>query len=324
MRILRHYQDVPEDLRGAVVALGNFDGVHLGHQALIAQAQQMARQRGAPFGVVAFEPHPQEFFRPHNAAFRLTPFRIKARLIADLGADVLFALSFDAAMAQMAAEEFVQSVLVEGLGIGGVVVGRDFRFGKGRVGDGGTLMTMGRACGFAVQLYEPVAADPHGAKISSTLIREALKAGQPEEAARLLGHWWTIESHVEHGDKRGRVIGYPTINMRWEGSLAPAYGVYAVRARDLDGDGTLGRYAGVANFGIRPMYELPRPLLETYLLDFEGDLYGRHMAVELIAYLRPEDRFDSLEALKAQIARDIAAARAVLSRTPLMPPPLDR
>ena len=323
MQILRHYDDVPAPLRGAVVALGNFDGVHRGHQALIGQAQQMARSSSAPVGVVAFEPHPQEFFKPNEAAFRLTPFRIKARLIAELGADVLFALAFDAAMAQMTAEEFVRTVLVQGLGVRGVVVGRDFRFGKGRAGDGAMLAALGKAHGFAVHLHAPVAAGTSGVKISSTLIRETLKAGRPEEAARLLGHWWTIESHVEHGDKRGRVIGFPTINMRWEGSLAPAYGVYAVRARDLDGGDRGPRYDGVANFGIRPMYALPQPLLETYLLDFDGDLYGRHMSVELIAYLRPEAKFDSLEALKAQIDRDLAAARQALRQSGLVPPPLD-
>lgn len=323
MHVLRHYDDVPVQLRGAVVALGNFDGVHRGHQALIGQARQMARNSAAAVGVLAFEPHPQEFFKPNEAAFRLTPFRIKARLLAELGADVLFALSFDAAMAQMTAEEFVRTVLVQGLGVSGVVVGRDFRFGKGRAGDGAMLAALGKAHGFSVHLHAPVAAGNSGVKISSTLIRETLKAGRPEEAARLLGHWWTIESHVEHGDKRGRVIGFPTINMRWEGSLAPAYGVYAVRARDLDsGDGG-PRYDGVANFGIRPMYALPQPLLETYLLDFDGDLYGRHMSVELIAYLRPEAKFASLEALKAQIDRDLAAARQALRQSGLVPPPLD-
>ena len=323
MHVLRHYDDVPVQLRGAVVALGNFDGVHRGHQALIGQARQMARNSAAAVGVLAFEPHPQEFFKPNEAAFRLTPFRIKARLLAELGADVLFALSFDAAMAQMTAEEFVRTVLVQGLGVSGVVVGRDFRFGKGRAGDGAMLVALGKAHGFSVHLHAPVAAGNSGVKISSTLIRETLKAGRPEEAARLLGHWWTIESHVEHGDKRGRVIGFPTINMRWEGSLAPAYGVYAVRARDLDsGDGG-PRYDGVANFGIRPMYALPQPLLETYLLDFDGDLYGRHMSVELIAYLRPEAKFASLEALKAQIDRDLAAARQALRQSGLVPLPLD-
>lgn len=326
MRIFRHYTGIPDAFRGAAVALGNFDGVHRGHQALIGEAARHAAALGVPLGVVAFEPHPQEFFHPESAHFRLTPFRIKARLIADLGADVMFALTFDAAMAKKSAQEFVLDVLVHGLGVACVVVGSDFRFGKGRAGDVAVLAYMGEMEGFGVVRFEPVTAKTGGAaggKISSTRIRDALKAGRPEEAAALLGHWWTIESHVEHGDKRGRVIGFPTVNMRWEGSLAPAFGVYAVRAILMDGDNPGPRYDGVANFGIRPMFEIPAPLLETYLFDFSGDLYGKHMAVELVAYLRPEAKFDSLETLKVQIARDIAAAKDALARAGAAPPPLD-
>jgi riboflavin kinase/FMN adenylyltransferase len=321
MRIFRHYQDIPEAYRGASVALGNFDGVHLGHQALIADAARHASAKGAPLGVIAFEPHPQEFFHPEQAAFRLTPFRIKARLIAEQGADVMF----DHALSQMSAQDFVTEVLVKGLGVSSVVVGADFRFGKGRAGDTAVLAYMGEMEGFGVSTIAPVEAQLDGGagKISSTRIREALKAGRPEQAASLLGHWWTIESHVEHGDKRGRVIGFPTINMRWEGSLAPAFGVYAVRASLMDGDEPVSQFDGVANFGIRPMYKIPDPLLETFLFDFSGDLYGKHMSVELISYLRPEAAFDGIEPLKAQIARDIEAANSALARYGLRPPPPD-
>jgi len=320
MRIFRHYDDVPDAFKGAVVALGNFDGVHLGHQALIGEARRLAEERNAPLGVVAFEPHPQEFFRPSSESFRLTPFRTKARLIAEQGADVMYALAFDADMAGKTAQEFVMDVLVEGLGVGHVVVGVDFQFGKGRAGNTTVLSYMGEMEGFGVTVFAPVEAQGHG-KISSTDIRNALKAGKPDEAASLLGHWWTIESHVIPGDQRGRKIGFPTINMKLEGCLEPAYGIYAVRARVLENDVTVAQYDGVASYGIRPMFEVSQPLLETYLFDFSGDLYGRHLAVELIAYLRPEAKYDSLDALKAQIARDCDDARKALASAPLDPPP---
>ena len=311
MRIFRHYHDVPDACRGAVVAVGNFDGVHRGHQALIGEAARLAAERYAPLGVLAFEPHPQEFFRPQAECFRLTPFRTKARLIAELGTDAMYALAFDAEMAKKSAQDFVIDVLIGGLGIGHIVVGPDFRFGKGRAGDTTMLAYMGEMEGFGVSVVEPVADDTHG-KISSTRIREALKSGRPEEAARLLGHYWTIEARVEHGDKRGRTIGVPTANMRLTDCVKPAYGVYAVRATIMEDDEPAGTYGGVANFGIRPMFETPTPLLESWLFDFDGDLYGKHLAVELIAYLRPEAHFDNLETLKKQIAADADAALIAL------------
>jgi riboflavin kinase / FMN adenylyltransferase len=317
MKIFRHFRDVPDAYKGAVVAVGNFDGVHRGHQALIAEARREAESRSAPLGVLAFEPHPQEFFRPSPESFRLTPFRAKARLIADEGADVMYALAFDAEMAARTAQEFVTEVLVEGLGVGAVVVGNDFQFGKGRTGNTTVLAYMGEMEGFGVTVFEPVAAEGHG-KISSTEIREALKAGRPEDAARLLGHWWSIEARVEHGDARGRTIGFPTANMRLDHCLKPAFGIYAVRATIFEDDKPAGRHDGVANFGIRPMFETNVPLLETYLFDFDGDLYGKHLAVELIAYLRPEAKLPDLEALKAQIAIDSAAARKVLAAVPAL------
>ncbi len=318
MRIFRHHRDIPAAYRGAVVTIGNFDGVHLGHQALIGEARRLANDRGTTLGVVAFEPHPQEFFRPTVESFRLTPFRTKARLIAEQGADVLFALSFDAEMAAKSAQDFVLDVLVDGLGIGCVVVGADFQFGQGRSGNTTVLAYMGEMEGFGVHIFEPVLTEGQD-KISSTRIRDALKAGRPEEAARLLGHWWTIEARVEHGDKRGRTIGFPTANMRLDHFLRPAFGVYAVRATIVEDEKALGRYEGVANFGVRPMFETPTPLLETYLFDFAGDLYGKHLAVELIAYLRPEAKLGDIEALKAQIAADGRAARDALKNAGLLP-----
>ena len=314
MKILRHYEDVPAALKGAVVAIGNFDGVHRGHQALIARASVLAKAQGAPLGVLAFEPHPQEFFRPENESFRLTPFRTKARLLAEHGVDILYALSFDASMSKKSAEEFVRNVLVNGLGVRGVVVGADFRFGRGRTGDTTFLAEAGRQFGFAVEIFDTLIA--HDAqKISSSEIRAALKQGHPEIAAKLLGHPWTIEARVEQGDARGRELGFPTANMQLDGYLKPAFGIYAVRATILESEKRLGTHDGVASLGIRPMFKTDVPLLETYLFDFTGNLYGKNLAIELVAYLRPELKFDSVEALQAQMAKDSEAARAVLDRT---------
>lgn len=313
MRIFRHYRDVPDACKGAVVALGNFDGVHLGHQALIGEARRLAHELGAPLGVLAFEPHPQEFFRPSTESFRLTPFRAKARLIAGLGAEFLYALTFDAEMAAKSADEFISDVLIDGLGVKAIVVGEDFQFGKGRAGNVAILNRAGVKHDFGVTVFKPVAAQGHD-KISSTEIRDALKQGRPDAAARLLGHHWSVEARVEHGDKRGRSIGFPTANMKLVDCLQPAFGIYAVRAKILDDDRIVSEHDGVSSFGIRPMFEVDTPLLETYLFDFDGDLYGKHMAVELVAYLRPEAKLDDLEALRTQIAKDSEDARKALAK----------
>lgn len=319
MRIYRHDRDVPDSFKGAVVAVGNFDGVHRGHQALISEARRLATERGAPMGVLAFEPHPQEYFHPSAECFRLTPFRTKARLISELGADVLYALAFDSEMAAKSAPEFVMDVLVNGLAAGHVIVGSDFRFGHGRTGNVTVLSYMGEMEGFGVAVVEPVIDAAHG-KISSTSIRDALRTGRPEEAARLLGHYWMVESRVEHGDKRGRELGFPTANMRLDGTMKPAFGIYAIRAMLMDEDRPKARYEGVASFGIRPMFQTPTPLLETHLFDFNGDLYGQHLAVEFVSYLRAEAKFTSVEMLKAQIEADVASAKRVLVASK---PPLD-
>jgi len=322
LRILRHFEDVADDLRGAVVAIGNFDGVHRGHRALIAEAKRQAEAKGAGLAVLSFEPHPQEFFRAfrqegpdHPECFRLTPLRTKARLLADLGVDVLFALPFDADMARRSPEDFVENILVRSLGISGVVVGHDFEFGQKRAGNLNTLRTLGEKYGFSVTAFDTVTASGDD-KISSTLIRQLLKQAKPEEAARLLGHPWTIEARVEHGDARGRTMGFPTANMHLHHCLAPAYGVYAVRVAILEGDHAVARHDGVANFGIRPMYQVNVPLLETHLFDFDGDLYGKYLSVEMIQYIRPEAKFPSLADLIAQIGADAARARVILAQTP--------
>jgi riboflavin kinase/FMN adenylyltransferase len=318
MRIFRHFDDVPAQLRGAVTAVGNFDGVHLGHRALIGEAARQARESGRPLAVLAFEPHPQEFFKPSTESFRLTPLRMKARLLAELGVDAFFAVPFDAAMAGRTTDVFVRDVLVQGLGVSAVVVGNDFVFGKGRGGNLATLEAEGAAHGFSVTPFRTILAGA-GEKISSTRIREALKAAHPLEAAKLLGRHWAVEARVEHGDGRGKTMGFPTANMHLGHCLAPAFGVYAVRATITDNDVAVESHDGVANFGVRPMYEVAVPLMEAHLFDFDGDLYGRHLSVELVDYIRPEMRFSGLPALIAQIAEDAQTARAVLARCPRLP-----
>jgi len=318
MRIFRHFEDAPAPLRGAVTAVGNFDGVHLGHRALIGEAARQARETGRPLTVLSFEPHPQEFLRPSPESFRLTPLRMKARLLAELGVDAFFAVPFDAAMAARTADVFVRDALVQGLGVSAVVVGEDFVFGKGRGGNLATLQSEGAAHGFSVTPFPTILAGA-GEKISSTRIREALKAAHPLEAAKLLGRHWAVEARVEHGDGRGRTMGFPTANMHLGHCLAPAFGVYAVRAAIVDNDQIVERHDGVANFGVRPMYQVSVPLMETHLFNFDGDLYGRHLSVELVDYIRPETRFSGLPALIAQIADDAQAARRILAAVPRTP-----
>ncbi len=319
MRILRHHRNLSPETRGAVVALGNFDGVHRGHQALIAEAKRIARESGKQLAAVVFEPQPQEFFKPDAPPFRLTPFRAKAHLLSQQGVDILIVLHFNRELSQLSAQDFVLEVLKKELAAAHVVVGADFRFGKGRAGDAGVLSYMGEMEGFGVTVFD-LASGGDAQKISSTRIREALKSGKPEEAARLLGHWWTVEGHVATGDGRGRNIGYPTANLKLEHTLEPAFGIYAVRAT-VDEKRTLD---GVASFGIRPMFEIKKPLLEVHLFDFAGDLYGKHLAVSLIAYLRPEQKFENVDALKAQMAKDELEARRLLAKAGEVPPMLDR
>jgi riboflavin kinase/FMN adenylyltransferase len=302
MQIFRHYEQVPESARGATVAIGNFDGVHKGHQALL----QHARALGGKLGVLVFEPHPQEFFRPDAPRFRLTPFRAKARLLEQHGVSLLFALHFDADFASLSADEFITRVLVQGLGVRHVIVGEDFCFGKGRKGNLALLQQRGAELGFDVTTFELVG-EGGASKISSTSIREALRDGKPDVAAALLGHPWTVEGRVEGGDRRGRTIGFPTANVSLEGYLEPALGVYAVRV-EVGGR----KYGGVANFGRRPTFDKKDVLLEVHIFDFEGDIYGQPIVVSFISFLRSEMKFPGLDALKAQIAKDSETARALL------------
>lgn len=307
MRLFRHYTELPEETRGAVLALGNFDGVHRGHQIVIETAREIAASEGRSCGVMTFEPHPRTLFSADKEPFRLTPFRIKARSIETLGADFLIAQHFDADFAGHSASEFIETVLIENLRVRHVVVGYDYVFGKKRSGDVSVLKA---AQGFSTTCVDPVTA-PDGDVYSSTRVRACLIEGRPRDAAGLLGRYWEVEGRVERGDQRGRLIGFPTANLHLGEYQRPATGAYAVRAGIDQGQGTIW-HDGVANFGRRPSFDNREPIMEVHLFDFAGDLYQRHLRVALVDFLRPECRFDGLEALKAQIAQDATQARILL------------
>ena len=300
MTVIAHYKHVPDSARGFSVALGNFDGVHAGHRAVI----EGAVAAGGKLGVATFEPPPRQFFRPDDPPFRIyRPARRNARLM-ELGAAAVFELPFNADMAAMTDEAFARDVLKDGIGASHVTVGFDFRFGRGRMGDAGRLASLGRALGFGVTIIEKIEA--LGAKASSTAIREALIAGEPEKAAEILGHDWVVDGVVEHGEKRGRTIGFPTANLHLGDLIHPRHGVYAVRAR-LAGDSDWRD--GVANFGRTPTTGIRDPLLETFIFDFDGDIYGQQLEVALVRYLRPELKFDSLDEMVVQMNKDVVAAK---------------
>ena len=301
----RHWQGLDPATRGTSVAMGNFDGVHRGHQSVIA----LARGHG-PLGVVTFEPHPRQFFAPAAPAFRLMNPEARASRLAKLGVQHLFELPFDATLASLTPEAFARDVLAGGLGIAHVVVGEDFRFGKGRAGSAEDLAALGKDNGFAVTVA-PLMKEA-GEEISSTAIRRALSEGRPRDAAAMLGHWHRIEGMVIHGEKRGRDLGFPTANMSVEGLHLPRLGVYAVKVDVLTGPYT-GSFIGAASLGVRPMFGENRPNLETFLFDFSGDLYDQHLSVAFIDYLRPEMRFDSLPGLIAQMTADCTRAREILA-----------
>jgi riboflavin kinase/FMN adenylyltransferase len=310
MRLLMEYRDIPPDLRGSVVVLGNFDGVHRGHQTVIGRGLEIADGLSVPLVVVTFEPHPRSHFRPHDPPFRLTPLPNKARQIEALGVNALLVLAFDNALSQIEAVDFVHDVLIAGLGARHVVVGMDFRFGRQRGGDAALLEAEGAANGFDVTTIAAVASAD--AEIySSSHIRENIMAGKPALAAAMLGRPFEIEGVVEHGEKRGRTLGFPTANIDIGGYVHPALGVYAVRAA-IGSDGEPEWLDGVAYFGDRPTVDGKGLLLEVNLFDFDGDLYGQIMRVALIEYLRGDHKFDSLEALKVQIAEDDVTARRIL------------
>ncbi len=310
MDIIRDYQFVKDKDRGASAAIGNFDGVHLGHQHVIDLARAEARALAAPLGVVTFEPHPRQYFAPKAPPFRLMGAEARANRLAKLGVDKLYELNFNASLSVLTPEQFARDVLVGGLGLSHVVVGEDFRFGAGRAGSAADLARFGAEMGFGVTVA-PLLRGKLG-EVSSTAIREALSEGRPRDAAAMLGHWHRIDGEVIRGDQRGRDLGFPTANMSIAGLHPPRFGVYAVEAEVLTGP-FRGTYGGAASLGVRPTFGENLPNLESYLFDFEGDLYGAHISVALIEYLRPEEAFDSLDDLIAQMHADCARAREILA-----------
>jgi len=306
MRIFHDWRGLPDDARGATLALGNFDGVHRGHAAVLRAAH--AARPDAPLAVLTFEPHPREVFRPDDPPFRLTLSAERADALAGLGCTLLYELSFNHVFSLMMAETFVSEVLHQGLGARHLTTGVDFAFGHRRGGDAEYLAMRAEALGMGVTRV-PALTDA-GGPLSSTRIRRALQDGYPERATDELGRPWAIRGEVAHGDKRGRTIGFPTANVALGRHLEPARGVYAVTVRLADG--TL--YDGVANIGRRPTVSAgPESRLEVNLFDFAGDIYGTEITVALIAYIRPEVRFSGLDALKTQIAADAAEARRILT-----------
>lgn len=311
MKIVRSLDAVEPQHRGAVAAIGNFDGVHLGHRAVIGEAARIAGDLHAPLAVLTFEPHPRRFFQPDAAAFRLTTSQGRAARLEELGVDVLFELPFDDAFAHVSAESFVDDVLYDTLGLRHVVVGYDFNFGHRRRGTPDMLIERAGHLGFGATRVSAVH-ESDGAVYSSSRIRQCLAEGDPRGAASLLGSPWEIDGIVEEGDRRGRTIGFPTANLRLGPLICPKLGVYAVRAALADGEGAGTWMTGVANLGVRPTVNDRGVLLETHLFDRSIELYGRRLRVRLVDFIRPERKFGGLDELKAQIAADAARAREML------------
>ncbi len=308
MRIIRDYQFTTPKDRGASAAIGNFDGVHLGHQAVIDLARRAAPD--APLGVMTFEPHPREYFAPDAPPFRLMSAEARASRLAKLGVDHLFQLNFNTALASLSPRDFAQNVICDGLGLSHIVVGADFCFGKGRQGTVEDLKAFGQDMGFGVTIAELL--ETGGVQVSSTAIRTALSEGRPRDAALQLGHWHRIEGEVIGGEQRGRELGYPTANMSIDGLHPPKFGVYAVLVEVMDGPHK-GTYHGAASVGVRPMFDGQFPNIETFVFDFTGDLYGATLSVALVDYLRPELKFDGLDALVTQMDADCDQARTILA-----------
>ncbi|MBU1378966.1 MAG: bifunctional riboflavin kinase/FAD synthetase [Alphaproteobacteria bacterium] len=312
IRVIRGWKDLSDHDRGAAVAMGSFDGVHLGHQQVIELAARAADDLGAPLGVITFDPHPRVYFRPDEPAFRLMKTDQQARALEKLNVDILYVLPLDAELAEMTDREFATKVLHDGLGARHVAVGFDNSFGKDRTGTPDTMRAYGKDLGFGVSVAEPVG-DLDGDKFSSTAVREALRDGQPEAAAEILGRPFAIEGSVQRGRQLGRKLGFPTANVDLGDYVSPKFGVYATRTRLSDGR----EFAGVANIGVNPtVHGVTQPLLEVWLFDFDEDIYDRVIETDLIAFLRPEEKFSSLEVMTEQVMKDAARARQVLGSDP--------
>ena len=308
MRLVRDWRELDAADRGAAVAIGNFDGVHRGHAHVVAQAAEAARTLGVPLAAAVFDPHPRRWFQPGAQHFRLTTDAQRARALAAQGVERLYALPFDAEMAGMTDADFARQVLAEGLGARHVVAGFDFSFGAGRTGDGDLLRLYGERFGFGVTVVEPVA-DEEGRKLSSTAVRLALEAGRPEEAAAILGRPFAVEGEVVRGRQLGRTLGFPTANVPLGDYVRPRFGVYASRTRLPDGR----VLNGVTSIGENPTVGGNQARLEAWLFDFDADLYGQTIETELVAFLRPEERFPTLEAMTAQVHHDAEIARKLFA-----------
>jgi riboflavin kinase/FMN adenylyltransferase len=312
MRIFRHFDTLPDDARGAAVAIGNFDGVHPGHRAVINEAGLIARDEGVPWAVLTFEPHPRQLFTPNQPPFRLTPLRAKAQQIEAMGADLLIVQRFNKAFSEIEAEDFIRDALVRGLGAHHVVSGYDFVFGHNRGGHCDLLLALGEKEGFGFTAVSALS-DDTGEVYSSTRIRDRLKDADPLGAAKILGRPFELSGRVVHGDNRGRDLGFPTANIQMGRHIRPANGIYAVQAL-VEGEEDQQWHDGAANIGVRPTFDGDGILLEVFLLDFDADLYGKRLRVRLIDYLREEKKFDGLDPLKAQIALDVEQTRKILER----------
>lgn len=317
MRVFRSFENLTDEARGAVVAIGNFDGLHLGHQTLLDQARAIARDLGVPLAILTFEPHPRMLFRADDPPFRLTSAEDRETAAGSIDIDLFYEIEFNRDFAAMSAEQFIERVLVEGLGARHVVVGWDFCFGKGRAGNVDFLRAIGEKSGFGVTAVDAVTHD-NGIIYSSTAIRQALREGRPQDATHLLGRPWEIAGIVAHGDARGRTIGFPTANVALGDHLRPKFGVYAVELgliSDADGQ-TVERWVpGVANIGVRPSFGGDDDAgLEAHLFDFDQDIYDRRVRVRLHGFIRGEQKFDGLDALKARIAADVIAAKEILGK----------